>query len=111
MRESLFDLTGETAVVIGGSTGIGYALSIGLADAGADVLASSRRSEQVQRVAGAIEQGGRRTLRCTFDVRRRETLIALHDAVLSEFGKVDILINCAGAIKRGPALVFPAEES
>jgi NAD(P)-dependent dehydrogenase (short-subunit alcohol dehydrogenase family) len=110
MRSSLFDLTGKTAVVVGGTTGIGHALSLGLADAGADVVASSRRIEQVESVGAEIEQRGRRTMRCTSDVRNRDSLIALRDAVLQEFSKVDILINCAGAIKRGPTVSFPAED-
>ena len=59
---SLFDLSGKVAVVIGGTTGIGRALSLGLADAGADVVASSRRTEQVEEIAAAIEAKGRRTM-------------------------------------------------
>lgn len=106
MSHSLFDLTGRTAVVLGGTTGIGHALSLGLADAGADVVASSRRSEEVSRTAAAIEAKGRRSLRQTSDVKDRGTLVSLRDAVVSEFGKVDILINCAGTTKRGPTLTF-----
>ena len=110
MTPSLFDLQGKTAVVIGGTTGIGYALSLGLADAGADVVASARRPEQVQQVAAEIEARGRRTLRRTSDVGDRSTLEALRDEVVKEFGKVDILINCAGITKRAPTLDFPQED-
>src|ERR1700677_1977009 len=107
MSASIFDLQGKTAIVIGGTTGIGHALSLGLADAGADVIASSRRPEQVEQTAALIEAKGCKTLRRTSDVQDRATLEALRDDVLSQFGKVDILINCAGITKRAPTLDFP----
>jgi len=106
LTQSLFDLSGKTAVVIGGTTGIGHALSLGLADAGADVVASSRRGEEVEKIAAEIEAKGRRTLRLTSDVKNRTSLVSLREAVLEFFGKVDILINCAGTTKRGPTLNF-----
>ncbi len=109
MQKSLFDLSGQVAVVVGGTTGIGRALSLGFAEAGADVVASSRRAEQVDEVAKAIEERGRRSLRLTSDVLQRESLQALCDGVLKAFGKVDVLINCAGMIKRAPTLDFPEE--
>ena len=104
MGHPLFDLSGKSAVVVGGTSGIGLAMAIGLAQAGADVVASSRRSEQVDEAAKAIEAQGRRTLRLTSDVGDRATLQALLDETVKEFGKVDILINCAGKIKREPTL-------
>ena len=107
---ALFDLSGKAAVVIGGTTGIGRALSLGLADAGADVVASSRRIEQVDQIASAIEAKGQRTLRIESDVKNRASLLALRSAVLAEFGAVDILINCAGMIKRKPTLSLQEEE-
>lgn len=107
---ALFDLGGRVAVVIGGTTGIGRALSLGLADAGADVVASSRRAEQVDRIAIAIEAKGRKTLRIASDVTSRESLIALRNVILSRFGAVDILINCAGTIKRNPTLSLREED-
>jgi len=106
---SLFDLTGDVAVVIGGTTGIGRAMALGLADAGADVIATSRRSEQVEAVASELEQRGARTLRLTSDVLDRASLQRLADQVLETFHKVDILINCAGMIKRAPTLDYPEE--
>jgi NAD(P)-dependent dehydrogenase (short-subunit alcohol dehydrogenase family) len=106
LTKSLFDLSGKTAVVVGGTTGIGHALSLGLADAGADVVASSRRLEEVQKTAAEIEAKGRRTLAFTSDVKDRASLVSLREAVLEFFGKVDILINCAGTTKRGPTLNF-----
>src|SRR6202789_3905034 len=110
MTASIFDLQGKTAVVVGGTTGIGHALSLGLADAGADVVASSRRPEQVDQTAAQIEAKGRKTLRRTSDVQDRATLEALRDEVLSQFGKVDILINCAGITKRAPTIDFAEED-
>jgi NAD(P)-dependent dehydrogenase (short-subunit alcohol dehydrogenase family) len=110
MSASIFDLQGKTAVVIGGTTGIGHALSLGLADAGADVVASARRAEQVEQTAAQIEAKGRRTLRRTSDVQDRASLEALRDEVLKAFGKVDILVNCAGITKRAPTIDFPEED-
>src|ERR1700679_1425527 len=106
MTASIFDLQGKTAVVVGGTTGIGHALSLGLADAGADVVASSRRPNQAVQPAAQIEARGRKTRRRTSDVQDRATLEALRDEGLSQFGKVDILINCAGITKRAPTLDF-----
>jgi NAD(P)-dependent dehydrogenase (short-subunit alcohol dehydrogenase family) len=109
MVSSIFDLEGKTAVVIGGTTGIGHALALGLADAGADVIASSRRIEQVEQTANEIEGKGRNTLRRASDVRDRNSLGALCDAVINAFGKVDILVNSAGTTKRAPTLEFTEE--
>ena len=109
MGHLLFDLTGKTAVVIGGTSGIGLAMAIGLAEAGADVVASSRRKEQVEEAAAQIESKGRRTLRLTSDVSDRATLEKLRDETLTAWGKVDILINAAGKIKRAPTVDFPED--
>jgi len=104
MSLGLFDLSGRAAVVTGGTTGLGHAIALGLAEAGADVVASSRRQEQVEKAAAEIEALGRRSLRVTSDVVDRVQLQALHDAVVREFGKVDILVNAAGITHKGPAL-------
>ncbi len=103
-------LQSRTAVVIGGTTGIGLALSLGLARAGADVVASARRPEPVEAAAVAIEQLGRRTLRVPSDVGDRASLQTLLDRTLECFGKVDILVNCAGKTKRTPTLTLPEAE-
>src|SRR5256714_13852501 len=97
-------LDGKTAVVVGGTSGIGRALSLGLAGAGADVVASARRTEQVDAVASEIERAGRRTLRIASDVTDRASLERLLVATVGSFGKVDILINCAGITKRVSSL-------
>jgi NAD(P)-dependent dehydrogenase (short-subunit alcohol dehydrogenase family) len=99
-----FDLSGRTAVVIGGTTGIGRALSVGLAEAGADVAPTSRRRDVVEETALLVEATGRRALRLTSDVADETSLRALLDAVVAAFGKVDILVNCAGRTKRTPTL-------
>jgi NAD(P)-dependent dehydrogenase (short-subunit alcohol dehydrogenase family) len=109
MGHSLFDLTGKVAVVVGGTSGIGLAMAIGLAEAGADVVASSRRQEQVDEAAAKIEATGRRALRITSDVGDRASLEALLEGTLKELGKVDILINCAGKTQRIPTLDFPED--
>lgn len=110
MSTQLFSLEGKIAVVTGGTSGIGRALSLGLADAGADVVATARRSQQVDETASEIEAHGRKTLRQTSDVCDRLSLERLLAATLDRFGKVDILINCAGKIKRTPTLTMPEEE-
>jgi NAD(P)-dependent dehydrogenase (short-subunit alcohol dehydrogenase family) len=95
-----FDLTGQTAVVVGGTTGIGRALALGLAGAGADVVATGRRPAMVEEVAAAIEAEGRRTLRQPADVGDAASLGALRDACLGAFAKVDIVVFAAGITKR-----------
>jgi NAD(P)-dependent dehydrogenase (short-subunit alcohol dehydrogenase family) len=110
MTTNILSLEGKTAIVIGGTSGIGRALSLGLADSGADVIASARRREPVEETASEIERRGRQTLRLCSDVRQRSSLEELLAAVLHRFGKVDILMNCAGIIKRMPTLNMPEEE-
>jgi len=110
MTMASLQLDHKVAVVIGGTSGIGRALSLGLADAGADVIATARRKEQVEEVSAEIEARGRLTARITSDVGDRASLQSVLDKTLEEFGKVDILINCAGKIKRAPTLTFPEEE-
>jgi NAD(P)-dependent dehydrogenase (short-subunit alcohol dehydrogenase family) len=110
MTTHIFSLEGKTAVVIGGTSGIGRTLSIGLADAGADVIASSRRREHVDETAAEIEGHGRQTLRLCSDVCNRASLETLLASSLQRFSKIDILINCAGKIKRTPTLTMPEEE-
>jgi NAD(P)-dependent dehydrogenase (short-subunit alcohol dehydrogenase family) len=107
MKAQLFSLEGKVAVVTGGTSGIGRALSLGLADAGADVIATARRQQLVDDTATEIESRGRKTLRMASDVGDRESLEKLLASALERFGKVDILVNCAGIIKRTPTLDLP----
>jgi len=103
---SALNLEGRTAVVLGGTSGIGHAISLGLAAAGADVVASGRRAAEVASTADQIEAAGRKTLRLTADVTRRDSLTALRDATLAAFGKIDILVNCAGKTNRRPVMDY-----
>jgi NAD(P)-dependent dehydrogenase (short-subunit alcohol dehydrogenase family) len=110
MPFAALDLTGRTAVVIGGTSGIGRALTMGLAHAGADVVATARRAELVDQTAAEIEQLGRRTLRVASDVTDSASLRALLAATVDAFGKVDIMVNCAGRTKRVPTLDLGEED-
>jgi NAD(P)-dependent dehydrogenase (short-subunit alcohol dehydrogenase family) len=110
MSHSLFDLSGRVAVVTGGTTGIGYAVALGLAQSGADVVATSRRTEQVGKTAAEIEGLGRKSLRITSDVQDRSSVEKLHDAVVEKFGKIDILVNAAGVTHKSPTLDESEEE-
>lgn len=105
----MFSLSQKCAVVIGGTTGIGRAISLGLAQAGAEVVATSRRQSQVDEVADALEQSGKQTLRIVSDVQNRQSLIDLKEQVVANFGRIDILVNCAGITKRVPTLSCPEE--
>jgi NAD(P)-dependent dehydrogenase (short-subunit alcohol dehydrogenase family) len=100
----MFSLAGKCAVVVGGTSGIGKAIALGLASAGASVVASSRSKQAVESSANCLEARGSKTLRIPSDVLDRGSLQRLHDAVLSSFGRIDILVNSAGITKRVPTL-------
>jgi NAD(P)-dependent dehydrogenase (short-subunit alcohol dehydrogenase family) len=110
MTYAPLDLTDRVAFVTGGTSGIGRALALGLADAGADVVPSSRRQEQVEKTAAEIEGRGRRAVRIASDVTDRASLEAALLATVKNLGRVDILVNCAGTTKRTPTLDVPEEE-
>ena len=95
---------------MGGTSGIGRTLALGLAEAGADVVATGRREALVEEVAREIEQWGRRSLRQTTDAADRLSIDKLRDAVLRELGRVDILINAAGQIFRKPTIDITEDE-
>jgi NAD(P)-dependent dehydrogenase (short-subunit alcohol dehydrogenase family) len=110
MAYEKLNLNGRVAVVVGGTTGIGRALALGFAEAGATVVASSRKADQVEAVAKELEERGSRTLRQTSDVCDRASLEKLCTATLDRFDKVDILVNCAGFTKRAPTLDYPESD-
>jgi NAD(P)-dependent dehydrogenase (short-subunit alcohol dehydrogenase family) len=100
----LFDLSHRVAVVVGGTSGIGRTIALGLAAAGADVVATGRRHSLVADVAQTIEECGRRTLRQTCDVADAASLALLRDRCVSELGRLDILVCAAGVTARVPTL-------
>ncbi len=110
MGHPALDLNGKTAVVIGGTSGIGLTLAKGLAQAGANVVPTGRRAPLVEAAVEEIKKLQRKSLGLTVDVTNRSSLEALQDAVCAEFGHVDILLNCAGVTKRTPTLNLPEEE-
>ena len=110
MGHPVLDLTNKTAVVIGGSSGIGLALTKALAQAGANVVPTGRRAEQVTAAASEVQALGRRSLVQTCDVTDDASLAELLKSVCAEFGAVQILVNCAGRTKRMSTLDFPDAE-
>jgi NAD(P)-dependent dehydrogenase (short-subunit alcohol dehydrogenase family) len=104
------DLAGKVAVVVGGSSGIGRTVALGLAEGGADVVSSARRMDLVNTLADEIEKLGRRSLRVTCDVADRGSLEKLLQECLAAFGKVDILVNAAGITKRAPTVDYAEED-
>lgn len=102
MSHKCFDLAGRVAVVVGGTSGLGRTIAIGLAEAGADVAPTGRRAERIDEVARAIESLGRRTLRHAADASSRASIDAFRDAVTERFGRVDILVNAAGRTLKKP---------
>jgi len=105
-----FDLTGNTAVVIGGTSGIGHAIALALAEAGADVVPTSRREEQVAQAAREIQQLGRRSLEVVSDVGDRASLDNVLRKCVEAFDKVDILVNSAGKTKRTSSIEVSEDE-
>src|SRR5260370_23533009 len=110
MGHPLLDLKNKTAVVIGGTSGIGLALTRGLAQAGANVVHTGRRAEQVRNAAAQVVALGGRSLNQTCDVTDNTSIERLLQAVCSEFGSVQILVNCAGRTKKMSTLDFPESE-
>lgn len=106
----LFDLTGKVALVVGGSGGIGRAQALGLADAGADVVISSRKIENLEPVADEIRARGRQALAVTVDATKEDRVVDMVDKILKVFSHIDILVNAAGLAIRKPADTFPIDE-
>ncbi|HEY5446181.1 MAG TPA: SDR family NAD(P)-dependent oxidoreductase, partial [Pyrinomonadaceae bacterium] len=110
MSYSRLELNGKVAVVIGGTSGIGLAIAKGMAEAGADVVPTSRRAEQVEAAAKEIEARGKRSIQIASDVSERASLQNVLDETVKAFGKVDIMVNSAGRTKRAPTLDFTDED-
>ena len=104
------DLSGRVAVVIGGTSGLGRVLALGLAQAGAHVVATGRRANLIAEIATEIEALGRRTLRKTVDVMKKDSMVAFCGEVLGSFSTIDILLNAAGRTIRKPTIEQSIEE-
>jgi NAD(P)-dependent dehydrogenase (short-subunit alcohol dehydrogenase family) len=104
MGHPALDLTSKTAVVLGGTSGIGLALAEGLAIAGANVVATGRRAELVESVTEKIRRLGRKSVAIPCDVTQRPSIEALLAGTCKEFGAVEILVYCAGTTKKSPTL-------
>jgi 2-deoxy-D-gluconate 3-dehydrogenase len=103
---NLFDLTGKVALVTGASRGLGAAMALALAEAGADVAVHA--SEQpATKTEASIQQKGRNTLCLTANLAKREETARLVPAVIAAFGRLDILVNNAGTIRRKPVAEYP----
>jgi NAD(P)-dependent dehydrogenase (short-subunit alcohol dehydrogenase family) len=99
----LFNLSGKVAIVTGGAKTLGYDMALALAEAGADVAITSRKLEEAQKSAETIAKAaGRKTLAIQCDVRFEDQVEKMVDAVLAEFGRIDILINNAGNVVSTP---------
>jgi NAD(P)-dependent dehydrogenase (short-subunit alcohol dehydrogenase family) len=108
--QTCLNLTDRVVVVIGATSGIGRALAVGLAQHGADVVPTGRRRQGVEDACREIEAAGVRTLCQTADVRNRQSLDELRDAVLERFGRVDILVNAAGYTFKHPTATLGADQ-
>ena len=110
MSYAQLELNGKTAVVIGGTSGIGLTIAKGLAEAGANVIPTGRRSALVEAAANEMCSRGRKSLAVPCDVTDEKAVGALLEAAAKEFGGVDILVNSAGATKRSATLDVPLPE-
>ncbi|MEJ7606926.1 MAG: SDR family oxidoreductase, partial [Bryobacteraceae bacterium] len=110
MTKNHFDFTGRVAVVVGGTSGLGRTIAIGLAEAGATVVPTGRRQELVEQVCNNIRELGCNTFSRTLDVADRASIDTFRDAVVAELGGVDILVNAAGRTKRTPTKDVPEQE-
>ena len=110
MAYSGFSLEGKTAVVVGGTSGIGKSIALGFAESGANVVGTGRRAEEVTKTAAEVRAKGVRSLEVPCDATSRESLQGLIDKTVAEFGRIDILVNSAGTTKRMPSVDFPDED-
>jgi len=99
----LFDLTGRVALVTGTSRGLGQYFARALANAGADLILTSRRKEDLLPFVAEIETLGRRAVPLALDVREQQSIAAMAEAAEACYGRIDILVNNAGCNVRKPA--------
>jgi len=110
MMHQLFDLTGKVAVVTGASRGLGRGIAVGLAQAGADIIAVASRSANVAETVAEIQALGRKAVALGCEQDKPEQVKKLVSDAINAFGKVDILVNNAGTIRRAPAEDFSDED-
>lgn len=110
MSLALFDLSGKTAMVTGGTRGLGEVSAIALAKAGADVAVCGRSKTDLERVSQAIRELGRKSEGFSLDVTSKPSIEAGFAEILSRLGKIDILVNNAGVNYRVPLLEFPEDQ-
>jgi NAD(P)-dependent dehydrogenase (short-subunit alcohol dehydrogenase family) len=110
MSRTLFDLSGRVAVVTGGASGLGLAITRALADFGATVVPCGRRRDAVESACKSVQEAGGKAMAETADVGRRESLDVLRETVLSKLGRVDILVNAAGKTFRKPTVAVSDAE-
>lgn len=102
-----FELVGKSAIVIGGGRGIGRGIALALAEAGADVLVAARTSQQVQQTAQEIKKLGRKGIAVCADATKDNDINSIVDNAISEWGRIDILVNSAGVGSRKPIVPLP----
>jgi NAD(P)-dependent dehydrogenase (short-subunit alcohol dehydrogenase family) len=107
---TLFDLSEKVAIVAGGSRGIGFAIGEGLASAGATIVVANSTPEQGERAAAAIRAQGGQAKAIPLDLRRPESIEQLVSATRQAFGRIDILVNSVGIIRRGPIETVSLED-
>ncbi len=105
-----FKLEGKTALVTGSATGIGRAIAVALAEAGADVGCHCRKAGDAAETVAACAASGGRAVEFSGDMADKAAPHRIVDEVVSQFGKIDILINNAGMIRRAPAVDFTEED-
>lgn len=110
MVKNFMDLSDRVAVVIGGTSGLGRTIALGLAEAGASVVSTGRRQELVEEVSARIRALGRDTVSHNVNASDRKSIDSLRDAVMQRFGRVDVLVNAAGKIKRIPTKELSEQE-
>ena len=112
VETNMFDLTGKTALITGGATGIGRAIAAGMMEHGARVLIGSRRTEQIQRTVEELNDqiGTECAVGTQLDVTSEQSVESAVSLVIEKFGRLDILVNAAGIQLRKPLLELTPDE-
>jgi NAD(P)-dependent dehydrogenase (short-subunit alcohol dehydrogenase family) len=108
--KDLFDLAGRVAIITGGSVGLGRQMAEGLAEMGANVVLCARKKERCEQAAEELKQLGVKTLALGCDVKNPEQVQAVVNATVSQFGRIDILINNAGTSWGAPVEEMKLEQ-